>query len=169
MESEESRLPSASTDAESKEDRKGIAAKHPSIWNPFRRLETEADALEAIKAGAVAAGIIAIEHVVFALGAGTRSAIVGNLITIVLMAFLGWSIFKAQKIWASVGLLAWAILEILAKIVFMLGADASRGSAGSVIIINIIAAAGALLSVRGCRKLQKLERTEKSEEIEERQ
>jgi hypothetical protein len=105
---------------------------------------------------------------VFALGAGTRSAIAGNLITIVLMAFLGWSIFKAQKIWASVGLLAWAIVEILAKIVFVLGPNAdSHGSVGSV-IINVIAAAGALLSVRGCRKLQTLERVEKSREIQER-
>jgi hypothetical protein len=96
--------------------------------------------------------------VVFALDAGTRSAIAGNLITIVLMAFLGWSIFKAQKIWASVGLLAWAIVEILAKIVFVLGPNAdSHGSVGSVI------AAGALLSVRGCRKLKTF--AEKSKEI----
>ena len=169
MASEESKPPSASTGGEPTLDHKANATKHPSIWNPLRRLETEVDALEAVKAGAVAAGIIAIEHVVFALGAGTRSAIVGNLITIVLMAFLGWSIFKAQKIWASVGLLAWAIVEILAKIVFVLGPDAdSRGSSVSV-IINVIAAAGALLSVRGCRKLQQLERTEKSKEIEERQ
>jgi hypothetical protein len=101
---------------------------------------------------------------VFALDAGTRSAIVGNLITIVLMAFLGWSIFKAQKIWASAGLLAWAIVEIVAMFVFVLGADASRGSAGSM-MINIIAATGAFLSLRGCRKLKMLEGAQKPKEI----
>ena len=161
MASEDTQPPSASREPTPDN---AITPKQPSIWNPFRPLETEGDALEAIKAGAVAAGILAIEHVVFAFGAGTRSAIVGNLITIVLMAFLGWFIFKAQRIWASVGLFAWAILEILAKIAFVLGADASRGSAGSM-MINIIAATGALLAVRGCRKLKMLEGAQKPKEI----
>ena len=162
LESEESRLPSASTGAEPKQDRKAIAKKRPSIWNPFQGLETEADALEAAKVGAVVAGIIAIEHVVFGLSVGTRSATIGNLIAIVLMAFLGWWIFKEQKVWASITLLAWATVEIVAKIVFVFGPNAaSHGQPGSV-IINFIALAGALLSVRGCLKLKKLGRAEKS-------
>src|SRR5262245_61547114 len=66
-------------------------AKRPSIWNPFRGLETEADAREAAKVGAAAAGIIVIEHVVFALIAGTRWATVGNFIAIALMGLLAWS------------------------------------------------------------------------------
>ena len=140
----------------------------PSIWNPFQGLETEADALQAAKVGAVVAGIVAIEHVVFGLSVGTRSATVGNLIAIVLMAFLGWCIFKEQKVWASITVLAWVIVEIVAKIIFVLGPDAaSRGQPGS-LIIDVIALAGALLSVRGCLKLKKLEGAEKSKEVQER-
>ena len=158
-ESEESKLPST---AEPKQDPKAIAEKRPSIWNPLKKLDTKGDALEAARVGAIVAGIIAIEHVVFGLSVGTRSATIGNLIAIVLMGFLGWWIFKEQKVWASIALLAWVIVEIVAKIVFVFGPDADgHGSAGSV-IINVIAAAGALLSVRGCRKLKTFECAEKS-------
>jgi hypothetical protein len=161
MEPEERRLPSASTGVESKQDRKAVATKRPSIWNPFRRLETESDALEAAKAGAVVAGIIAIEHVVFGLSVGAKSATAGNLIAIVVMAFLGWSIFKEQKVWASMTLLVWAIVEIVAKIGFVLGSIAAgRGQPGRV-FISFVVLTGALLSVRGCRKLQKLRQAEK--------
>ena len=163
MGSEENRLLSPSTSAESKEDRRAIATKRPSIWNPFRGLETEADALEAAKAGAVVAGIIAVEHVVFGLRVGSTAAL-GNVIAVALMGFLGWWIFKEQKVWASVTLLAWAIVELVAKIVFVLGSIAAiRGQAGGV-IVNFIALTGALLSVRACRKLQKLEEAEKFRE-----
>jgi hypothetical protein len=158
-ESEESKLPST---AESKQDPKAIAEKRPSIWNPLKTLDTKGDALEAARVGAIVAGIIAIEHVVFGLSVGTRSATIGNLISIVLMGFLGWWIFREQKVWASIALLAWVIVEIVAKIVFVFGPDADgHGSAGSV-IINVIAATGALLSVRGCRKLKTFECAEKS-------
>ena len=164
MGSEENKLLSPSTSVESKEDRRAIATKRPSIWNPFRGLETEADALEATKAGAVVAGIIAIEHVVFGLSVGSRSAALGNVIAVALMGFLGWWIFKEQKVWASITLLAWAIVELVAKIVFVLGSIAAiRGQAGGV-IVNFIALTGALLSVRACRKLQKLEEAEKFRE-----
>jgi hypothetical protein len=133
-----------------------VAKKRPSIWNPFKGIETEADAREAAKVGAVAAGIIAIEHVVFGLGFGSRSATVGNLIAIVLMAFLGWWIFKEQKLWASIMVLVWVIVEIVAKLIYVLGPNAaSRSPAGS-LIINVIVFAGALLSVRGCLKLKRL-------------
>jgi hypothetical protein len=162
MESEESRLPSASTDGEPKQGRKAIAMTRLSIWNPFQGLETEAGALEAAKVGAVVAGIVAIEHVVFGLSVGTRSATAGNLIAIVVMAFLGWRIFKEQKIWASIAVLVWATVEIVAKIIFVLDPSAaSHGQPGS-LIINVIVLAGAILSVRGCLKLKKLGRAEKS-------
>ena len=163
MGSEENKLLSPSTSVESKEDRRA-ATKRPSIWNPFQGLETEADTLEAAKAGAVVAGIIAIEHVVFGLSVGSRSAALGNVIAVALMGFLGWWIFKEQKVWASITLLAWAIVELVAKIVFVLGSIAAiRGQAGGV-IVNFIALTGALLSVRACRKLQKLEEAEKFRE-----
>ena len=98
LEFEESRLPSASPGGEPKQDRKAVAKQRPSIWNPFQGLETEADALEAAKVGAVVAGIVAIEHVVFGLSMGARSSTVGNLIAIVVMAFMGWWIFKEQSL-----------------------------------------------------------------------
>ena len=159
---EESGLPSASPGGEPKQDPKPGAKKLPSIWNPFQGLETEADALQAAKVGAVVAGIVAIEHVVFGLSVGAGSATVGNLIAIVLMGFLGWYIFKEQKVWASMTVLAWVIVEIVAKIVFVLGPNAaSRGQPGS-LIIDVIVLAGALLSVRGCLKLKKLGPAEKS-------
>ena len=161
LEPDESRLPSASPGGEPKQDLKAVAKQRPSIWNPFQGLETEADALQAAKVGAVVAGIIAIEHVVFGLSMGTRSSTVGNLIAIVVMAFMGWWIFKEQKVWASIAVLAWATVEFVAKIIFMLGANASRGQPGS-LIINFIVLAGALLSVRGCLKLKKLGPAEKS-------
>jgi drug/metabolite transporter (DMT)-like permease len=164
LESEETRPPSA---GETKQDLKAVAKKRPSIWNPFQGLKTEADALEAAKVGAVVTGIIAIEHVVFGLSIGTRSATVGNLIAIVLMAFLGWYIFKEQKVWASITVLVWVIVEIVAKIIFVLSPNAaSRGQPGS-LIINVIGLAGALLSVRGCLKLRKLEHAEKAKEFRE--
>ena len=168
LEPDESRLPSASAGGAPEQDWKTVAKTRPSIWNPFQGLETEADALEAAKVGAVVAGIIAIEHVVFGLSMGTRSSTVGNLIAIVVMAFMGWWIFKEQKVWASIAVLACATVEFVAKIIFMLGATASRGQPAS-LIINFIVLAGALLSVRGCLKLGKLERAEKSKEFQERQ
>jgi hypothetical protein len=162
LESEESMLASALPGGEPKQDRKAIAKNRPSIWNPFQGLETEADALEAAKVGAVVAGIIAIEHVVFGLSVGTGSATIGNLIAIVLMAFLAWYIFKEQKVWASMTVLVWIIVEIVVKIVFVFSPNAaSRASPGS-LIIDVIALAGALLSVRGCLKLKKSAPAEKS-------
>jgi hypothetical protein len=151
---------SASLGGEPKQET--VAKKRPSIWNPFKGLETDADARDAAKVGAVAAGIIAIEHVVFGLGFGSRSATAGNLIAIVLMAFLGWWIFKKQKLWASITVLVWVIVEIIAKIIFVLGPNAvSRSPPGS-LVINVIVFTGALLSVRGCLKLRKSGRAEKS-------
>jgi hypothetical protein len=168
MGSEENRLLSPSTSAESKEDRRAIATKRPSIWNPFRGLETEADALEAAKAGAVVAGIIAVEHVVFGLSVGTKSATAGNLIAIVVMAFLGWRIFKEQKVWASIALLAWVTVEIVAKILFVFAPDTTSLRQPGSVIITFIALAGALLSVRGCLKPKNLEGAEKSREVQQR-
>jgi hypothetical protein len=152
-EPQESGLPSTSLDGE--QDWKTGVKKHPTIWNPFQRLETEADALQAAKVGAVVAGIIAIEHVAFGLIVGTVLGTIGNLIAIVLMAVLGWYILKKQKVWASITVLVWVMVEIIAKIGFVLGPHASHAPLGS-LIIDIIALAGALLSLRGCLKLRKL-------------
>jgi hypothetical protein len=127
----------------------------PRRQNQSRGLETEADALEAAKVGAVVAGIIAIEHVVFGLSVDTRPATVGNLMAIVLMAFLGWRIFKEQKVWASITVLVWAIVEIVAKIVFVLGPDAASRSPPASLIIDVTVLAGALLSVRGASNSRK--------------
>jgi hypothetical protein len=163
MASENNKRPSVSTGGQPTQDPRVITKKHPpSIWNPLKELETEADALEAAKVGAIAACITAIEHVVFGLGVGTKSAVAGNLIAIVIMAFLGWWIFKEQKVWASIALLAWITLEIVAKIVFVLGADANSHAQLGSVIINFVALAGALLSVRGCLKLKTLKVAEKS-------
>jgi hypothetical protein len=159
MESKERSFPS--TSREPKPDRKA-AMQGLSIWNPLQGLKTKSDALEAAKAGAVVAGIIAIEHVVagFSVAASARADtadVLGNLIAILLMAFLGWRIFKDQKLWASVAIMVWAVVEVVAKLIFMLNPKLPGLAHVSSLLISFIVLAGAILSVRGCLQIKRLE------------
>jgi hypothetical protein len=90
--------------------------------------------------------------------ADVTSATVGNLLAIVLLGCLGWGIWKEQKVWASVVLLVWAIVDTAIKAAFMLGPNARIHANASSFVINFIVLAAAIMSVRGCLELSRLRR-----------
>jgi hypothetical protein len=144
----------------------GAAGKRES-WNPFQKLESQAESLSAAKSGAVVGGFLILSYLVQiasvywggkdTFGNVGLPTLISDILGVVSAAFLTWRILVRQPLWASIVVGAWFALELAMKIA-AIASGMQRTNVGYVFMFAAMTAA-AVLSVRGSWKLRALRRS----------
>ncbi len=128
-------------------------------WNPFVKITDDEHAKSLARdGGAVCAGLLVFTYVVNTalLGfggvslwsdgpnAGTQ---IGNVVGLVLAAFLGWRIWVRQPLWALWFVLVWLVVETASKV--LLGVTGAVQITPFSFFINAIGLVAATQAVRG--------------------
>jgi hypothetical protein len=135
-------------------------------WNPFQKLEDEAEARSAAKAGAIVSGYLGLSYVlqtvsVYSTGKDTfgqtgYGTFIGDLFGVALAAFLTWRILARRPLWAAIAAALWYAIELGFKLVVVFSGE-QRTNVGWIFMFVAIGAA-AILGVRGSWKLRRLRR-----------
>ena len=144
------------------DERQAELKKRFNRVNPFQKLETEAQALEAAKCAAGVAGYMVLSYglqmaVAAARGAdlfGTPAVIAlpGFGVMAVLAGFLAWRIWTRQPLWAAIVIAVWFAAELVAKVILTTQGPSSSAFAVMFVFLTI----AAVLGVRGAHALRRM-------------
>jgi hypothetical protein len=143
--------------------------KHKKSWNPFQKLDGDAEILSAAKSGVVVSGFLGLSYVLqvaFVYWGGKDtfgnvglSTLIADVIGIILAAFLTWRIWARQPLWAAVFVALWFSVEMVMKGAAIVSGQ-QKTNAGWIFMFAALAAA-AILGVRGSWKLRQSRRLAK--------
>lgn len=142
--------------------------KKNRTWNPFQKLVSEKEALDAAKAGVIVGSYIALSYIIqLAFIYGTGKDTFGNpestlllitaIITIMFAMFLTWKIWTRQALWASIIVAIWFFLELAIKLELIVSGVQNTNAGWLLMFLALLSAS--VLSVRGCWKLRTLRRS----------
>ena len=145
-----------------------VPKKKNNSWNPFQKLEGEAEILGAAKSGVFVSGYLALSYVLQiamlyyggkdTFGNEGMATLITDIIALLLAVFLAWRIWKVQPLWAAIFVAAWFALEMALKIEVIVS-GAQRTNIGYVVMFAALTLA-TILGVRGSWKLKKLRRAQ---------